>query len=427
MKNPASAPLRRGFTLLEILVVIGIIGVLVAMLLPAVQSARETARRTACANNLKQIGVAMSGYESAAGAFPPGIFASAWRSGATETSSTALTGPIAKFGFYSWTYFLHELLPRVEEQAYYDGLRGPLFRIPELENLQLTSEADAQTFYAAVNGRSIQPFLCPSDTQTGPLWSSPRVVDTSGSQKLRAGLLMLAKSNYLAIFSGTNVEEAVARLDESSADWMNQPVLPLRSRVRPAPLPPFDRRSVFGFSQGTAAKLVTDGLANTIAVAEYLRGVSDRDGRGAFWYNDAGMQMLHAAQPPNAAQRDRLHQARATPPATGSTSPPGDDWGCYASVGRTGLFTTNSLNHQPALNLPCEGGSRNTAHTRGLDGSAASRSRHRGGVNVLFCDGHVAFIEDTINSSTVSPYGTWQRLAWIDDRQPVDSAVASGP
>src|SRR6187401_1545370 len=109
---------RAGFTLIELLVVIAIIAILIALLLPAVQQAREAARRTQCKNNLKQLGLALHNYESAFGVFPPGWVAS---QGLTyppggANSTTGVDG----HGSWSWAALV---LPYVEQASLFNTLR----------------------------------------------------------------------------------------------------------------------------------------------------------------------------------------------------------------------------------------------------------------------------------------------------------------
>src|SRR5437763_14424728 len=102
MRAPLSS--RRGFTLVELLVVIAIIGVLVALLLPAIQAAREAARRTQCGNNLKQLGLALHNYISAKKDVLPGGYFQEFKTP----------------GGYQGESFFVRLLPYLEEQAIYD-------------------------------------------------------------------------------------------------------------------------------------------------------------------------------------------------------------------------------------------------------------------------------------------------------------------
>ena len=399
--------LAAGFTLVELLVVIAIVGILIGMLLPAVQSAREAARASHCANNLKQLGVAMSTYESAAERFPPGIGANVWNSGKDAGSATNQAAAVPKYGFFAWTYCLHMLLTQLEEGPYYDALHGPLFRMKGFQAMALTS---ATSLYAGVNGVPIASLLCPSDAQQPSCWKpmNSKDVSTGNVGDLHDGAVRLAKSNYLCLFSGTSVADGL--FVASSNCFVNNSTG--YEEVSVSPLPPrkaSDRRALFGYGTGTPLQAVKDGASNTMAFAEYLKGTSERDGRGAFWFNDAGMQMLHATNGPNSSTADILHWARADEGV--STDKP-NDWGC---MGRSG---TSSVNNRGTLNLPCKGGFASGA-ALGTDTFASPRSRHRGGVYALFCDGHVQLVSDSIESNTASPYGTWQRLAWIDDGQQI--------
>lgn len=113
-------PAQRAFSLIELLVVVAIIGILVALLLPAVQAAREAARRVACGNHMKQIGLALQSYAGVRGAFPPGAILRA----SYQTSGTAYYDPwpdaVNLVGGLHGTSWMLQVLPFLEQNALYD-------------------------------------------------------------------------------------------------------------------------------------------------------------------------------------------------------------------------------------------------------------------------------------------------------------------
>src|SRR5262249_52048584 len=129
---------NRGFTLIELLVVIAIIAVLIALLLPAVQAAREAARRIQCTNNLKQIGLALHNYISAVGVLPPGRF------------NSHITGRGNCWGTYS------QLLPQLEQAAIFNSFNFNL--PPDTDTISVSNLTGFTTFLTAL--------ICPTDSQT---------------------------------------------------------------------------------------------------------------------------------------------------------------------------------------------------------------------------------------------------------------------
>jgi len=200
-----------GFSLIELLVVIGIIGILASLLLPAVQSAREAARRAVCQNNLHQIGLALHAYHDANGIFPP---------------SVTHLGLVREYygGFYS-THT--RLLPFLDQRPLYDAINFETGTWPtNLYQLMPRGEHTAMNvFNRTVRLTQVEIFLCPSD----------------------AGAFRQAGNNYrgnagVGAHHGTNAEHP----DSGNG------IFPERKAVR--------------MSQ------VTDGLSHTVAFSERLRG-----------------------------------------------------------------------------------------------------------------------------------------------------------
>jgi prepilin-type N-terminal cleavage/methylation domain-containing protein len=157
----------KAFTLVELLVVIAIIGVLVALLLPAVQSAREAARRMQCANNLKQIGLGFHTYETTFKVLPP------------ETMA-------AGTGAHGATAFVF-ILPQIEQKALYDRLAS-VGMGAQVSWWMGSSSSKTPQLRAALDGYLVNGYRCPSS-------QFPKFRDIAGARMMVPGYVMIAGSN----------------------------------------------------------------------------------------------------------------------------------------------------------------------------------------------------------------------------------------
>lgn len=240
----ASVHARRGFTLIELLVVIAIIAVLIALLLPAVQQAREAARRSQCQNNLKQIGLALHNYHDTHGTFPIGCPRD------FDAGPLGLVfGTEGTNGMWSWGT---AMLPYIEQGAVYDQV--------QMSRL-LPFQAAADPEILTVMQQALSVFRCPSDP--GPDLNTFRQVGNGGGgdADCTTGCVALATANYI----GTNDSYDIQRTHGAN---------PATATGRPW-------NGMFGSSIRVPPRRIgqiTDGTSNTLLVGERAYTLGGRNG-----------------------------------------------------------------------------------------------------------------------------------------------------
>ncbi len=226
----ARSQTARGFTLVELLVVIAIIGILIALLLPAIQAAREAARRSECLNNLKQLALACQNYSDGKKQFPPG---------------KVINGTGSTNNLSCWTL---EILPFIEEQSLYKQYN---FKKP---NVDIVNRPVVQT--------TIKVMTCPSDDNAGKL-AAPEPEPKLGDWATGSYRAVTGKGYYKP--SSTTVEYY---FDSNKLKIDSTLKLTDRGILTVTPAPGYTHAEV-GKLKPARFRNITDGTSKTIVIGEY--------------------------------------------------------------------------------------------------------------------------------------------------------------
>jgi prepilin-type N-terminal cleavage/methylation domain-containing protein/prepilin-type processing-associated H-X9-DG protein len=249
--GPLSARRRRGFTLIELLVVIAIIAILIGLLLPAVQKVRQAAARMKCANNLKQIGLAMHNHHDARDTLPPG----GMQSGANGTAC-----------YSNWGI---EILPFIEQEALYKQYNQLAF-----------NSTDANR---AVCQQRVKTYECPSDPLAGTLEKPYSGPDNGHEWRHSSYRANSGKGNSLNAETAWDTFEPQYWPNNTLNQTFKGPLHGTAAAYNGVPDQTGTSHDVSVAVMGGPERFanITDGLSNTIMVGEFT--VTDVTRRGTFW------------------------------------------------------------------------------------------------------------------------------------------------